>query len=86
MIKAENFRQASHMGFFSAIKFMVLVEFNAYKTSIAQMIRQIFSPILYFIFLAQGLGALIPTVTFIHNWREYPHFDKWGMNRLLKAR
>lgn len=23
---------------------------------------------------------------FIHNWREYPHFDKWGMNRLLKAR
>lgn len=18
---------------------------------------------------------------FIHNWREYPHFDKWGMNR-----
>ena len=70
MIKAENFRQASHMGFFSAIKFMVLVEFNAYKTSIAQMIRQIFSPILYF----------------IHNWREYPHFDKWGMNCLLKAR
>lgn len=24
--------------------------------------------------------------SFIHNWREYPHFDKWGMNRLLKAR
>ena len=23
---------------------------------------------------------------FIHNWREYPHFDKWGMNCLLKAR
>lgn len=20
---------------------------------------------------------------FIHNWREYPHFDKWGMNRPL---
>ena len=25
-------------------------------------------------------------ILFIHNWREYPHFDKWGMNRLLKAR
>lgn len=74
MIKAENFRQASHMGFFSAIKFMVLVKFNAYKTSIAQMIRQIFSPILYFIFLAQGLGALIPTVTFMGekvNYKTY---------------
>ena len=20
---------------------------------------------------------------FIHNWREYPHFDKWGMNSPL---
>ena len=20
---------------------------------------------------------------FIHNWREYPHFDKWRMNRPL---
>ena len=24
--------------------------------------------------------------SFIHNWRFIPHFDKWGMNRLLKAR
>ena len=29
-------------------------------------------------------NGIIPL--FIHNWREYPHFDKWGMNRLLKAR
>ena len=29
---------------------------------------------------------LLSSIIFIHNWREYPHFDKWGMNRLLKAR
>ena len=35
-----------------------------------------------------GLVVLVGicVALFIHNWREYPHFDKWGMNRLLKAR
>ena len=36
--------------------------------------------------LASSWGVTIKMVSFIHNWREYPHFDKWGMNRLLKAR
>lgn len=37
--------------------------------------------------LGWGLPMMACAVSlFIHNWREYPHFDKWGMNRLLKAR
>lgn len=32
------------------------------------------------------MDITLPVSIFIHNWREYPHFDKWGMNRLLKAR
>ncbi|CAJ2231951.1 hypothetical protein [Fructilactobacillus sanfranciscensis] len=37
----------------------------------------------------EEVGKIVSDVDdelFIHNWREYPHFDKWGMNRLLKAR
>ncbi|WP_395430277.1 hypothetical protein [Fructilactobacillus sanfranciscensis] len=32
------------------------------------------------------IASLALLALFIHNWREYPHFDKWGMNCLLKAR
>lgn len=32
------------------------------------------------------MDITLPVSIFIHNWREYHHFDKWGMNCLLKAR
>ena len=30
-----------------------------------------------------GIIFFLLLLLFIHNWREYPHFDKWGMNRPL---
>lgn len=79
MIKAEDFRNNSHIGMISAIKFMVISEFNAYKTSVAQLIRQILSPVLYFIFLAQGLGALISKISFIGKDVDYKTYVFFGI-------
>ena len=29
------------------------------------------------------ISIAVVVISFIHNWREYPHFDKWRMNRPL---
>jgi ABC-2 type transport system permease protein len=79
MIKAEDFRKNSHIGMLFAIKFMIISEFNAYKTSVAQLIRQILSPVLYFIFLAQGLGALISKISFMGKYVDYKTYVFLGI-------
>lgn len=79
MIKAEDFRKKSNIGILSAVKFMVITEFNAYKTSVAQLIRQVLSPVLYFIFLAQGLGALISKVNFNGRDVDYKTYVFFGI-------
>lgn len=79
MINAQDFRNKSNIGILSAIKFMVITEFNAYKTSVAQLIRQILSPVLYFIFLAQGLGALISKINFLGKTVDYKTYVFFGI-------
>ena len=34
-------------------------------------------------FITSGMENVDPDKGITHNWREYPHFDMWGMNRLF---